>query len=372
MPVAVAGQPGPLARLECIGTVLLGGDFAHPRAAVDRLRAALWSRGCRQSLTQLTLRMGFYSVYSSVLPLMQSVESLHRACCRPDAPVIFENSIVGSFELSIFNSDDFPPNPSPLFKTIMQHLARQTSRVFYTITQHDLTHPVDSPSDAAVDVASSLSFDRAAAVFVQASFQQPPPSHTPSPQPTIIEHLQPLPRATTLLIHDRLGVSAGRLLADKLANHVAKVETLGPPAVDALGVLGGLGGGRVVRQVSIDPGELGTEEIVVAAAGLTNLPMIDNLCFKFDLDEMSVEDAGSRIRAVFTSTLLSALFSLFPGLQTVDISFFGLFAYCRAVLPSIRAAFPDGSSIGRFPVTVKEIRHTGWHEVRLVVFADGG
>mmetsp|Transcript_17796 Transcript_17796/g.50561 ORF Transcript_17796/g.50561 Transcript_17796/m.50561 type:complete len:302 (+) Transcript_17796:1257-2162(+) len=301
---------------------------------------------------------------------MQSVESLHRACCRPDTLVTLQSSRVGNFELSLFYSDDFPPNPSTLFKTIMRQLARRAKGVVYTITQHDLTHPVDSPSDAAVDVASSLSFDRAKKVSVQANINPPPP-HTPSPQPTIIEHLQPFPQADTLRIHGRLNASAGRLLADKLANQVAEVVTVRVPAADALGVLGGLGGGRVVRQVAIDLGELGTDEIVVPAAGLTNLPRIDKLCFSC-LAPVPVEDAGSRIRAVFTSTLLSALFSLFPGLQTVDISFFGLFAYCRAVLPSIRAAFPDGSSIGRFPVTVKEIRHTGWHEVRLVVFADGG
>mmetsp|Transcript_17796 Transcript_17796/g.50560 ORF Transcript_17796/g.50560 Transcript_17796/m.50560 type:complete len:361 (+) Transcript_17796:254-1336(+) len=60
MPVAVAGQPGPLARLERIGTVVLSANSNAARAAaVDRLRAALWSRGCRRSLTELTLQMGF-------------------------------------------------------------------------------------------------------------------------------------------------------------------------------------------------------------------------------------------------------------------------------------------------------------------------
>ncbi|CEM01716.1 unnamed protein product [Vitrella brassicaformis CCMP3155] len=351
MPVAAAGQPGPLGHLERIGTVVLRGSPDAARAAVDRLQAALWSRGCRQTLTRLTLWMEIRSIDGSILPLVESVESLRRACCRPDAQVAFSSSpFVQHFELSLFYSDDFPPNPSPLFKAIMHQLARRARCVVYAITQHDLTHPIDSPSDAAVDVASSLSFDRAEKVSVRGHIDPPPPPHTPLPHPTIIEHLQRFPRAGQLWICGWLCASVGHLLADKMANQVAEVVTR-RLSVDALGVLGVLGGGREVRKVMIwlSEGaldELGTEEMV-AAVNRTNLPRIDKLCFY--VYQVSAEGAGNRIRAAFTPALLSALFDHVPGPQSVSLSA-GASDPARA---SIRAVFPDGSTIGHFPVTVE-------------------
>ncbi|CEL95750.1 unnamed protein product [Vitrella brassicaformis CCMP3155] len=235
IPKAAAGQPVPLSQLQSIGTIQLAGDVDEAGAAVDRLQAALTSRGCRRSLTQLVVEMSFLVrtyppfrrqlIDSRVFPLLESVESLHKSCCRPDANVIFEAdpNVHQSFDLSLFYSDDFPPNPSPLFKSAIQAAARKARRVVYVISQHDLTHPVDSPSPAAIDIAKTLTFDSVNELSVCNADGFVPPPNTPSPRPAIIDHLQPFPTARQLQVLSSVGGATARLLAEKMPK---KVESL--------------------------------------------------------------------------------------------------------------------------------------------------
>ncbi|CEL95748.1 unnamed protein product [Vitrella brassicaformis CCMP3155] len=192
-------------------------------AAVDRLQMALVSRGCRRSLTRLTVSTGLYGFDSSVLPLLQSLESLHSSCCRPDAEIAFEARYVGSFDLSLFYSDHLLPTTSPLVMTTIQAAARNAIHLNYDISQHGFTHPVDSPSQAAIDIAKTLTFDTVNDVIVRNAHGFVPPPNTPSPQPAIIDHLQQFPRARELRVESAHGGAAGRLLAEKMPSKVVKV-----------------------------------------------------------------------------------------------------------------------------------------------------
>ena len=129
---------------------------------------------------------GLYCFDSSVFPFLQSLNS----CCRPDARVSFEYRLVHTFDLSLFYSDDFPLNPSPLVMTAMQAAARKAGTVKYVISQHDFTHPIDSPSQAAIDIAKTLTFDNVNDVIVRNAPGFVRRHNTPSPRPAIIDHLR--------------------------------------------------------------------------------------------------------------------------------------------------------------------------------------
>ncbi|CEM24574.1 unnamed protein product [Vitrella brassicaformis CCMP3155] len=262
IPEAAAGQPGPLSQLQSIGTIQLAGDVNEALAAVDRLQAALTSRGCRRSLTQLVVDMSFSvrtnhnirglskQIDSRVLPLLESVESLHKSCCRPDANVVFEAQRLESFDLSLFYSDDFPPNPSPL--NAIQAVARKATEINYTISQHDLTHPVDSPSQAAIDITKTLTFDRARYVAILNAPGFVPPPDTPSPHPAIIEQLQPFPKAKELDTGGAVSSAAGRLLAEKMPSKMEMVWfSLDVSPQERRRVLEGLGAEREVGTVEV-------------------------------------------------------------------------------------------------------------------------
>ncbi|CEL95949.1 unnamed protein product [Vitrella brassicaformis CCMP3155] len=341
--MSAGADAGPLAQLQSIGTIILNGNPAQTKEDVDRLRGVLWSRGCRRSMTHLTLLLDFRDIDSSVLPVVQSLEQLHEACCRPDAPFIFEedspsaaNANSMHLSLSLFYGDDFPRNPSALFKQTIQQLARQANEIYFAMAQHEINNTVDNPSKAAIDVASSLSFERAERVTVCVFTYPPPPPTTPCPHPAIIDHLRPFPKATQLDITGRLAATAGRLLAARMATQVAKVTISGFPTGEALGIVGELGSERVVEEVSIHRGSPRQVSFPLAA----DLPTISQLCF-------SAHVLSGDVQAEFPSAL-SGLFQHVPGLQRVALSF------DNHSPAAIHSAFPDGSTIGHFPVTVEE------------------
>jgi len=124
---ACPGQP--LARLQSIATIQLGFTAAgRGRAVVDRLQAALTSRGCCRSLNQLRVAMRFFVIDSTVLPILQSLASLHNACCPPDAQVAFENRHV-AISGSRYSS------PSCFLKLAFRAGARAASAGKYTFSQ---------------------------------------------------------------------------------------------------------------------------------------------------------------------------------------------------------------------------------------------
>ena len=228
----------------------------------------------------MVVDMYFYDFDSRILPVLQSIESLHTSCCQPEAEVrvvFFERRVSltewgqygNSFDLSLFYSDDFPANPSPLFKTMIQQLARKALTVTHTISPNDLINPMNSPSQAAIDIAKTLTFDTPPFVAVLNAPDFVPLPNTPSPHPTIIEHLQPFPTASTasrLCICSALGGEAGRLLAKKMPPEVKWVLLdRRVSAADRRDVLEALGAERRVEIASV--GWQGNANAVSLAGG---------------------------------------------------------------------------------------------------------
>ncbi|CEM32625.1 unnamed protein product [Vitrella brassicaformis CCMP3155] len=269
-PVASAGQPGPLRHLQTIGGIEHDrhGDVTH--GGSTRLQDVLTSRGCRKSLTGLDVKIPqFQYMYHTSLSALLAVDGFINTCCiSPEVPlnVTIEGNI---FNLAVFYADAFPPCPSPFIKTAIKEAARQAEHVGYAISQHDLTHPIDTPSQAAVEIAQSLSFDKVRVVEVHDDHGFVPPLGTIPPAPDIINHLQPFSRAGQLYLNSRLGVAAFRLLAQKMPMEVesvlfdARVSALS--AQDRSGVLEGLGEKRVdlKKPINLDRNRDGTIDISV-------------------------------------------------------------------------------------------------------------
>ncbi|CEL95751.1 unnamed protein product [Vitrella brassicaformis CCMP3155] len=191
MPEAAAGRRGPLARLQSIGRIELRGNFDrvfhYACTTVDTLHAVLTSRGCTESLTQLVLLMSTRGEHpiridSRILPLLHSIESLHNSCCLPNAEIVFEASsrrLQGpTFDLSFLHADTFPSHPSLPLKMAIQAAARKATQLEYFISQHDLSHP----SQAAIDIANTLTFDNVERVWVKDANGFVPPPGTPPPR----------------------------------------------------------------------------------------------------------------------------------------------------------------------------------------------
>ncbi|CEM14031.1 unnamed protein product [Vitrella brassicaformis CCMP3155] len=222
IPAAPAGQQGgPLAQLESIGTILL---FNNSPAGVERLQQVLVARGCQQSLKQLHVQFCFvFCIDRHSLPILLALDRLVGTCCRQDAPLTFRTTAHCGFDLSIFYNTDFPSHPSPSFKTMLQQLAQQATSVQYTFTQDGLTDPHTDPSPSAIEMASSLAFDKVVWVDVENAIGFHPPADTPPPHPAIISHLKPFPKASELNVWSDLGGAAGQLLAAKMPKQLTKV-----------------------------------------------------------------------------------------------------------------------------------------------------
>ncbi|CEM20495.1 unnamed protein product [Vitrella brassicaformis CCMP3155] len=342
VPAAPAGQQGELlSNLEGIGTILVEGDDPE---GIERLQEVLVARGCRQSLKQLHVDFGVsYYILRLNLPVLLALDRLLGTCCRPDADLNFE-SPHASFDLSIFYHPDFPTHPSPSFKTMIQQLAQQARSVKYIFTQDGLADPHTDPSQSAIDIASSLSFDEAVWAEVEAYFD--PPADTPSPHPAIITHLQPFPTEISgLNVWSKLGGAAGRLLAVKMPKKVPVVYIYDVSgAEERLGMLAALGREREVGTVHMR--QVGIDQLVGAA---DELPTIQALKFITTLPD-DVEDAGSFVRAGLSSAVPHI-----RGLQGVTLTVDRTTAEQH---DSILASVPDGTNIEGFSVTC--IRRDGY------------
>ncbi|CEM19220.1 unnamed protein product [Vitrella brassicaformis CCMP3155] len=252
---AVSGavrQHRPLRHLQTIGGI----TWAHKdEGQVRRLQDVLSSRGCRRSLTRLDVEIAAFEDHDTLSALLAVDGFINTCCVSPDVPLKVTGA-PGDFELSLLYADAFPPRPSPFIKTAIKDAARQAIAVTYSLSQHDLTHPLDDPSQAAVEMASSLSFDKAEYVVVCDAISFVPPPGTPPPTPAIINHLQQLPGARDLDVYSAVGVAAGRLLAQKMPMQVGRVcFGAAVSAQDRIGVLEALGErvavGNVLRSVSL-------------------------------------------------------------------------------------------------------------------------
>ncbi|CEL95668.1 unnamed protein product [Vitrella brassicaformis CCMP3155] len=252
VPEAAAGRPGPLSQLRSIGTI----DHLSSRSnkGVDRLRAALVSRGCRKSLESLAVRIPSIHDHSSITAL-EPVDCLIDECCvSPDVPInVTTDPGFGGVSPSVLYADYFdrsPSRPSPFIKRVVQDAARDTREVIYFIDHHDLTHPVDSPSQSAIEVAQSLDFTSVQHVAVRNDRSFTPPHGTPAPTPAIIQHLPPFPKVIQLFVGSALGGPAGRLFASRMPSTMVCVKFHADvDAGDRRSVLEGLGRGRKVHTV---------------------------------------------------------------------------------------------------------------------------
>ncbi|CEL91915.1 unnamed protein product [Vitrella brassicaformis CCMP3155] len=159
-PEAPGGQPGPLSHLKTIGGIKRHGGWETAEqylAGVRRLRDVLTSRGCRKSLTSLDVEIPPFAGHDDLSALL-SVDGFINTCCTSPNVPLNVRIVGGFFNLAVFYADAFPPRPSPFIKTAIKEAARQADKLTYAISQHDITHPIDDPSPAAIDIASSLSF----------------------------------------------------------------------------------------------------------------------------------------------------------------------------------------------------------------------
>ncbi|CEM15700.1 unnamed protein product [Vitrella brassicaformis CCMP3155] len=341
IPAAPAGQRGgPLAQLESIDTIKIRGD--DEAAGIDRLQAVLVARGCRRSLKQLHVELSsFYRIGRRTLPTLLAVDRLVGACCRPDAPLTLTAIGHLEFDLAIFYQADFPARPSPSFKTMMQQLARQAWCVQYIFTQDGLTDPYDKPSQSAIEMAKTLSFDKATDVLVMNADGFDPPANTAAPLPAIVTHLQQFPKASRLCVESDLGGAAGRLLAAKMPKEVGDVDIGEVSGDEKVGVLEALGREREVGWMNMGEFEGGVDQLVGAANRLPTIKALD-LLFDVTLPD-DVEEAGSFVRTGFSSVV-----SRIRGLQRVYLIIRNT-DYQQGA--SIGASLPGGTNIGAFTIT---------------------
>ncbi|CEM36820.1 unnamed protein product [Vitrella brassicaformis CCMP3155] len=347
-PVASAGRPGPLRRLRTIGGIARGGFEGEE---VRRLQDVLSSRGCREALTSLDVEIPPFK--DQVLEHLLAVDDFINTCCvSPDVPLSVEIFYASEgFELSLFYADDFPSRPSPFIKTTIQEAARRTSHVSCTISQDDITHPIHTPSQAAIEIASSLSFECWGLVVRSANGFGPPPGTTP-PTPAIIEHLQPFPRARELRVYSPVGGPVGRLLAEKMPMQVGRVWfDVAVSAQDRIGVLEALGAGREVGNVRVG-GEGDAVSLTQGGPfdgwGLNRLPSISNIGMRLEVPQGLEASAAADIIRDGLSTLLN---TGVRGLRRVAVELLDELGDLR---DAIREVIPYGTRVGGFTIDTRE------------------
>ncbi|CEM31319.1 unnamed protein product [Vitrella brassicaformis CCMP3155] len=348
IPKAAAGQPGPLRQLQSIGMIEHRDGQTHQRyqAGVERLKDVLTSRGCRKSLKELHVQIPPLYGHTAIDSLV-AVDSLVKECCTPDARITVTStphpviSRLHRFDLSLFYSDAIPSHPSPFFMMAIQAAAREATQINYVISQHDLTHPVDSPSQAAIDIAKTLTFDKAERVIVRNAHGFDPPPGAPSPQPTIINHLQQFLTGTELYICSALGDSSGRLLAEKMPRMVEWVWIgRGVSSGGMIGVLEGLGAGTEVGSVNVD-------EVSLTGGALDGwrsdgFPSIGRIGM-----HLSVPDGlGASAAAELIRGGISSIVGGVRSLRSLTLTVHGSEAVRDAVREAVRTEVSDNFTIG--------------------------
>ncbi|CEL91920.1 unnamed protein product [Vitrella brassicaformis CCMP3155] len=364
-PVASAGQPGPLRHLQTIGGIERR-DGESPEqylAGVTRLQDVLMSRGCRKSLTSFDVKIPSFEDHDSLSALLAVDGFINTCCTSPDVPL--DVTVLGGtdFDLSLLYADAFPPSPSPFIKTAIQEAARQTMYVDYNISQHDLTHPIDSPSQAAVDIAQSLSFDNVWRVLVHNAPGFVPPPGSPSPAPAIINHLQHFPTARYLCVWSSVGVGAGRWLAQKMPMEVRRVQFDGAvSAEDRSGVLEALGAGRVVDDVQV-----GRQAVTVSLTqggafdGWGSDASVRNIDMYLSVPQgLAHADAAELVRDGLSSLLDAAV----RGLRCVML---WLPDEPGDLGDAIRALLPNGTRVGGFTINTLDTEYDEYDECIVLV-----
>ncbi|CEM38506.1 unnamed protein product [Vitrella brassicaformis CCMP3155] len=242
IPVAAAGQPGPLAQLEDIGTLRMLSGSAED---LTRLQAVLVDRGCR-SIKKLSVKVQFHLIDSRIFETLLAIETFTRAVCvRPDIPVGIKAGI-DSFDLGLLGDVPTLPAPSFFVQKQIQQLAAASQVAYFTIRPRHLTAPLHAPSTAASVLAQCLTFPNAKGVTVTAPHDLEPAADAEL-DPVVLESMphNAFPAASRLRSHSSKGCAISRRLLAKMPV-VKSIDLWGtcPTHADAVGVVQAVGGER--------------------------------------------------------------------------------------------------------------------------------
>ncbi|CEL97611.1 unnamed protein product [Vitrella brassicaformis CCMP3155] len=305
LPVGDGGQPGPLSQLKSMGKIWL---FSVDET--DRLQATLSSRGCRKALPGLhvSLSLAAIDVPDRTVARLCALDRLINSCCTsPDVPVRVSHLDGLSLKLDHFHTAPFPSNPTPTFRRTIQQVVQKASGVYFHLTDG----PLPPATEAAIDLARTLSFDSATEVEVEVSAN----ATIPSQDSMIISHLQQLPPRAGLLFRlysaraAQPGVAGavGAMMAAKMHKYVQNVDLAELLGEDAVRVLEGLGRDREVGIVRIRWANL--EQLTSTTA---TLPAIDGLAV------VVAQHVGDEQEAAHFNSCLVSLCQSVRGLKRVD------------------------------------------------------
>ncbi|CEM08762.1 unnamed protein product [Vitrella brassicaformis CCMP3155] len=263
IPTAAAGQPGPLAQLEYIGTLRMPNAWA---AGLEDLQDVLVDRGCR-SIKKLDIDFGTAGIDSRIFETLLTIEAFTNA------------------------------------KHIKQ-LAAHTRWASFTIHPHHLTTPLDTPSSAVIDLAERLTFPNAQYVSVVNHPRHIAPHE--QPDPVVLDRMpdDAFPAASLLTVDSNKGHAAGRRLVAKMPA-VGTIKLTNPTEEQAVGVLQAVGGERGLGWL------LATSVKGVGEGGLTcgdiadQLPTIKRLDLTVEVPEaLRDEDAVGEFGIACVKSLL--------------------------------------------------------------------
>ncbi|CEM01743.1 unnamed protein product [Vitrella brassicaformis CCMP3155] len=245
LPVAEAGQPGPLSQLEDledVGTLTFVAmddfiSFDEWREGLGRLQTALVDRGCR-SIKRFKAKFEMEPIDRRIFPTLSAIETFTRTVCvKPDIPVdigitLSEEHLHETeyFDLSLLCDVPTRPEPSPFIQRHIQQMAAASLGAFFTIRPHHLTTPLDTPSPAAIALAESLTFTKVLDVVITEDDHVVYPEEEVQPDPVVLDHLphNAFPAARRLIVNSREGKVMGRKIVHKMPA-VTEIELRADP-----------------------------------------------------------------------------------------------------------------------------------------------
>ncbi|CEM39365.1 unnamed protein product [Vitrella brassicaformis CCMP3155] len=239
VPVAEAGQPGPLSQLEDIGTLSM---LSRSAEGLERLQAVLVDRGCR-SIKKFSAQLRDWYTDSRIFETLQTIEAFTRTVC--ESLEILDISInIEDFDLSLLCDVPTRPEPSPFVQKHIQQGAAKALSASFGIRPHHLTTPLDTPSRAAIALARSLTFPEATSVRVVDHLEFA--EEEVQPDPIVLDSIpdNAFPAASSLEVFPP-GLAIARRLVTKMPA-VKRIDLwwTHPTEAEAVGVLQAVGGDR--------------------------------------------------------------------------------------------------------------------------------
>ncbi|CEM39410.1 unnamed protein product [Vitrella brassicaformis CCMP3155] len=254
IPVAAAGQPGPLSQLEDIGTL----SVSTSAEGLEPLQAVLVDRGCR-SIKKLSVKIEETHIDSGIFATLVAIEAFARAVCvRRDIPVDIKTGAIYwtracFFDLSLLCDTPTSPASSFFVQRHIQQLAAALEAALFTIRPHHLTTPLDTPSPAAIALAQCLTFPNVKDVGMETSHNWEPDDDADQPDPLVLDSIpdNAFPAASRLRCHSRKGLAIGRRLLTKMPA-AKRIDLRNPTEEQAVGMLQAVGGGKSLGYFNAD------------------------------------------------------------------------------------------------------------------------